>query len=819
MWKNHLVAAFRNIARNRLYTAVNIGGLTIGFAAALLIALYSADQISYDRFFPGYDSVYRIVSDIQPAAGAPMRLDLTNASLGATLKSSLPDIDSVARLKSTRMGVRQGDREYIEDFFWADPSLFDVLPLKAITGDPHDSLNEPGSVILTRRMAQKYFGRTDVVGRTLEIRRRETLRITAVLEDLPSSSHFTAEIIASGRASFSALTIFDARPANTREIRAEVFTYFRLKPGASRAAMNAQLRQLSESMSDTLAGRSSISAVPLTDIHFMPTGLGAMKPADDPRTVWTLGLIGMLIVLMATVNFVNLMTARSVQRALEVGVRKASGAGQGQLIAQFVGESLLYVIASALLAVSLVELLLPHFSALLGRQIESHYLQRPAFAAAIVSATLVIGVLAGIYPAYLISRFTPSAVLYGKTAGPPGGARLRKILTLVQYSILVGLAVAALVMYRQTHFALEERLHVPTDQVAMIRTGCRDALRQQLTNLPGVSATACSSLSMQNTSLTTGVFRPPGALGSADISLRMTAVDDGLLELFSLSPLAGRFLSRSHAGDLYPAPTGPGRTPFSNDFLFDGAVPPPVPAVINETALRVLGFQSPRAALGQVLRMNGDSGNATFDVVGVSADLPIDSVREPVQPTVYYLAPSHFRLMYLKLSGNTLPATLQAIADVWKKSGDPRPLELSFLDRYVADLHQDITRQSRVLAALTATALVVACLGLLGLATYSAERRTREIGIRKALGADSSAIARWMLWDLVRPLLWATAVAWPVAFYFLDRWLQGFAYRIDLSLWMFLGASATGLAIAVVTMLPQVLRVCRGRTVDALRAM
>lgn len=818
MWKNYLAAAWRNIARNRLYTAVNVGGLTIGFAAALLIALYSADQLGYERFIPGSGSVYRIVSEIQPKAGAPVRLDLTNASLGPTLQAQLSDIESLVRIKATRAHMRHGDREYVEDFFWADPSLFDVLPLKVALGDPHDSLNAPGSVIITRRMAQKYFGRTDVLGQTLEFRRNQTLRITAVLEDLPPNTHLTMEIIGSGRTSFSALTIFDARAPNLREIRAEVFTYFRLKPGTSRDGLNGKLRRFSAQFThDTILGAHSISAIPLTEIHFAPPGLGAMKPADDLRTVRTLNLIAVLIVLMATVNFVNLMTARSVQRGLEVGVRKTAGAGRGQLIIQFVSESLLYVIVSATLAVSLVELILPYFSALLGREIESGYWQRPAFAAAIVGATFAIGILAGTYPAYVISRFQPSVVLYGKTAGPPGSARLRKALTLLQYSILVGLAVVTLVMYRQTRFALNERLHVPTDQVAMIRTSCKEVLRQQIADLPGVKAAACSSLTMQNISIASGAFKHPGKAG-ADIALRLTAVDEGLLELFSLSPLAGRFLSRAHAGDFYPIPTGPNRDAFSNDFVFEGPVPPPTPVVINETALRTLGFESAQKALGQVLRMNGAPWNASFTVAGVAADLPIDSVREPIQPTVYYLAPAHFDLLYVRLSGSTLPTTLTAIADIWKKSGDAMPLELNFLDSYVAHLHQDITRQARVLVALTVTALVVACLGLLGLATYSAERRTREIGIRKALGADSDEIARLMLWDLVRPLLWATVLAWPLAYYFMDRWLQTFAYRIDLTPWMFLGASAIGLVIAVLTVLPQVLRVCRGRAVEAIRS-
>jgi putative ABC transport system permease protein len=812
MWKNYLAATLRNISRNRLYAAVNVGGLAIGFAAALLIVLYNTDQLGYDKFIPGHDAVYRLVSVGQPPAGAPIRSDLVNVEFAAALKAALPDIQAVTRLKPTRMSVRHADREYAEDLFWADPSLFDVLPLRVASGDPHESLNEPGSVIVTRQLAQKYFGRTDVVGETLEIRRRQTLRITAVLEDLPANTHFNGQIIASGRASFSALTIFDAQPVSWG-LKAQVYTYLRLKPSASRKVFDQELQRFSQNLLHDTGSGHSISAIPLTDIHFTPVGLGAMKPADDPRTVETLSWIGVLILLMATVNFVNLMTARSVQRALEVGVRKTSGAGRPQLIVQFMAESLLYVVISALIAVSLVELLLPYFSAFLGRPIESRYWQRPAFVAAILGVTLVIGVLAGTYPAYMISRFKPSAVLYGKTAGPPGSARLRKTLTLLQYSILVGLAVVTLVMYRQTQFALDERLHVPTDQVAIIRTSCGDTLRTQLTHLPGVNAAACSALTLQNISIMGAAFRLSGA-ADADVTLRLTAVDEGLLEFFSLSPLAGRFLSRARAGDRYPVRPG-NAAPY--DFRFEGSEPPPVPAVLNETALRLLHFRSPQAALGQVLRMNGAMGNAGFTVVGVSADLPIDSVREPVQPTLYYLSPADFGLMYLNLKGDTLSTTLAAIADIWKKSGDPGPLQLSFLDRYVADLHQDITRQSRVLAALTCMALVVACLGLVGLSTYSAERIRREVGIRKALGADSGAIARLMLWDLVRPLLWATVLAWPLAFFFLDRWLHAFAYRIDLSPWMFVGASTIALVVAVITMLPPILRVCRSRPVEALR--
>jgi putative ABC transport system permease protein len=599
-----------------------------------LIALYLTDQLSYERFIPGYESVYRIASEVQPAAGAPIRLDLVNANLAATLQSSLSDIQSVTRLKSTSMSVRHGDREFVEDFFWADPSLFDVLPLKGLSGDPRGSLDEPDSVVITRRMARKYFGRTDVVGETLEIRRRQTFRISAVLEDLPPNTHLTAEIIGSGRTSFSALTIFDARPPSSREARAEVYTYFRVKPGVSRRAVDDQVRKLSPRfLRNTVAGSYSMSAVPLTDIHFAPIGLGAMKPADDLGAVRSLSVIAVLIVLMAMVNFINLVTARSVQRALEVGVRKACGAGRRQLFIQFVGESLVYVTLSMMVAAALVELLLPQFSSFLGREIDTGYWQRPLFAAATLGATLAIGLLAGAYPAYLITRFRPAAVLYGKTAGPPGSALLRKALTVLQYSVLIGLAVVTLIMYRQTQYALDERLNVPTDQVATLRTSCGDVLRTQLRGLPGVSAAACSGYSLQNWSIISAPFRQPGAPDS-DVQLRLTAVDEGLLELFGLSPLAGRFPARDRVGDLYPA--RPPTTGFSNDFAFDDPEHPPVPAVINVTALRLLRFESPQAALGQVLRMNGEVGNAGFVIVGVSPDLPIDSVREPVQPTVYY---------------------------------------------------------------------------------------------------------------------------------------------------------------------------------------
>jgi putative ABC transport system permease protein len=810
MFRSALAAALRSMARSRFHTAIGVAGLSVAFAAILVITLFVRNELGYDAHVPGHERIYRIAFVGQPQNGAPMRFDLGNADIAAKLLAAVPEVEAVTRLKPTSLGIGTGDVEFTEELFWADPDFFSVLPMQSLSGDLRTALDEPGSAVVTRRIARKYFGSEDAIGKTLSIRRQRNLVVTAVLADPPSNTHLSAEIFASGRAPYSALSIFDARPPAPPQMGAEVFTYLRVRPGVSGASLDAALKRFGESYPlDMTWGSYSLKAVPLTRIHFEPAGLGAMKPPGSLTAIRAMSAVGVLILVMAVINFVNLTTARSVRRAVEVGVRKVSGANRGQLAIQFIGEALLYAVCSLVLALALVETCLPHLNALLGWDISFRYADQLGFVLLMLAAAAATGVLAGIYPAWILAGFNPRAALYAAARSAESGV-VRHVLVTAQFAILTGLLLATFVIYRQTDFALNHRLRVPTNQLVMLRTSCGDMLRRKVLEIPGVGAAACSALSLQQISITSAGFRKPDG---GSLTLRMTAVDEGLFELFGMTPLAGRFFSRTRTADRLPA----GYDGNGNNFEYDGPEPPLAAAVINATAARQLGATTADAALGRMLRMEGDGNFVVFQVVGVVPDFPADSIREPVQPTIYYFAPAHFGLMLAKFSGQDIPGMLVAMEKLWKEMGDPRPMDLVFYDRYVAELHRDVTRQAGASAAFSLVAAAIACLGLLGLSALIAERRTREIGLRKALGASTSDVMRLLLWQFSKPVLCGTLIAWPVAGYLMQRWLSGFAYRIDLPLWLFPATTLATVSIALATVSTHALWVARAKPVSALR--
>ncbi|MEO6080825.1 MAG: ABC transporter permease [Steroidobacteraceae bacterium] len=810
MFRSALAAGLRSMARSRFHTAISVAGLSIAFAAILVITLFVRNELGYDGHVPGHERIYRIAFVGQPHDGAPMRFDLVNADIAARLLEGVPEVEAVARLKPTSLSIGRGDVEFTEELFWADPDFFSVLPMQIWSGDLRTALNDPGSVVVTRRIARKYFGTEDAIGKTLSIRRQRTLIVTAVLDDPPSNTHLAAEIFASGRAPFSALSIFDARPPAPPQLGAEVFTYLRVRPGISEAALDAALKRFGETYPLNMTwGSYSLHAVPLTRIHFEPAGLGSMKPPGSLNAIRAMSAVGVLILVMAVINFVNLATARSVRRAVEVGVRKVSGANRGQLAIQFIGEASLYAVCSLVLALALVETCLPRLNALLGWDIGFRYTDQPGFLLVLLAAAAVTGVLAGAYPAWILAGVKPRAALYAAARSAESGI-VRHVLVTAQFAILTGLLLATFVIYRQTDFALHHRLRVPTDQLVMLRTGCNDTLRRKVLELPGVEAAACSALSLQRISISSAGFRKPDG---GSLTLRLTAVDEGLFELFGMAPLAGRFFSRNRAADRLPA----GYDVNSNWFAYDGPEPPLASAVINATAARQIGATTADAALGRVLRMEGEGSFVVFQVIGVVPDFPADSIREPVQPTIYYFAPAHFGLLVAKFSRQDMPGMLAAIEKLWKEVGDPRPLDMVSYDRYVAELHRDVARQAAASAAFSLVAATIACLGLLGLSALIAERRTREIGLRKALGATTSDVMRLLLWQFSKPLLWGNLIAWPVAGWAMHRWLNGFAYHVDLPLWLFPATALTTVLIALATVSAHAMRVAHAKPVTALR--
>ena len=812
MLRNYLAAALGNLRRNWLYSGLTILGLAAGFAAAMLIGLYVRDEYSFERFISGYQHVYRLEMDVATPGQKPARTDSSVVNAAANLALDFPEVEQVARLSRSSQWVGWGEARTRERVAWVDPDFFKVLSYPVLAGDPVAAMNDPDGVVLTRSMARKYFGVDAPIGRTLPIQSvgggpppyeaAHPMRVMAVLRDVPSETHLEPfGIFASGRAAWSGLTFTEwfyrlspARP------EVSVWTYARLRPGVSPDRIRDGLA--------AFAARHYRGAIgwrlrfePLKDLHF--TG--------DARAVdGGIAAVGGLIVLIAAINFVTLMTARATRRAVEVGVRKAVGAGRADLMVQFMGEALIFVLLAMLISVALVELLLPAVNAFLQRTIAFDYLSDPRLAAAILGAALLTGVIAGLYPALVLSGFRPAWALKGSGGQAAGSAGVRQGLVVIQFAILTGLIIVAATIWRQTSFALDNLLRLNEDQVLYVVSPCTSAFRGELLTLPGVNGVSCASdQAMGQFSLKTLVREP----GRGNISVDTAPVGAGFFELHGLKPLAGRFLSEDRGEDvvLYRPDAGPDSQPT---------------VVLNESGARQLGFRTPQQAIGRSIdwgRWTAAPANGALPaprssrIVGVVRDFTLASIRTPIEPTMYFLDPRGGGVVLARLDGRRLPETLRSIDGLWARTGHTRPIYREFLGQTMREGYRDVEVQAAIIGASTGLAILIACIGLFALAAFTAERRTKEIGVRKAMGASSADVMRLLLWQFTKPVLWANLLAWPVGFWAADHWLHGFAYRVSLPPWLFAAASSAAVLIALLTVSTHAWSVARARPATALR--
>ncbi len=821
MLRNYLAAALRNLLRNRAYATINICGLALGFAAVLVLALYVRDEYSFDQFFPDNEQVYRVMETIQLPGQAPVRIAATASNIAAAMKLDFPEVEAATRLSYAGVALRESDIEAPANAYWVDPDFFRVLPMKVIAGTLDGALGKPDGIVLTRSLARRAFGSENVAGKTIEMDGKHVMRVTAVIEDLPSNTHFKFDALLPGIASFSRLSILDALEMATGTLPPEdTYTYVKLRPGATAQALAVTMRGFAkrhvtgEFSGTAISSVYTFSLVPLTHIHLDERSVGDMKPPGDPRTLQAMVAIAVLILIVAGSNFVSMMTARAARRAVEVGVRKSVGATRMQIIMQFFGESLFYVALALALAMFVVELALPSLDGFLQREIAFNYLRDPLLGFSILSTWLITAVAASLYPALVLSMFQPSSVLKGIVFLPGGSARLRQALVVFQFGTLIALIVATLTIHRQTQYAIEGRLRLPTHQILLSSTGCPVAFRDAVANLHGVQAASCVSTSTLSWGRLGTVFVTPSG---AKVSFRAAPVDRSFLELFAVKPLAGRLFSEDRGED---------------NLLRDDPASQSNPSlVINEAGARALGYATAQAAVNQFGRWERISfdgttvklgESASSQIIGVIPDFSVGSVRDVIEPTAYYIDPPNLNSIVLRLDGALIPETMRAIKALWAAQSPmtqqaSMPFDGIFLNQYVNDLYADIQRESAIFSAFSAVAVAIGALGLLGLAVFTAERRTREIGLRKVMGASRLDILRFLGWQFARPVLWANLIAWPLAYGFMRHWLEGFAYHVNLSPLIFVGASALALVIALLTVSGHAVLVARARPTEALR--
>lgn len=822
MFQNILFATLRNLARNRAYTAVGILGLSIGLCAALLTGLSVYQQLRYEHFIPGYERIYLAASGFYPGGRPPIYMSGSPGFQAARMQQVYPEIEAITRLANTPTVVKQGQIEANEWINWVDPNMLDVLPLPLISGSLQDALARPDSIVLTEHLARKYFGDQNPIGRTLLLDGKHVETVTAVARDLPrNQTNIEGDAFARGSEASSALARCDRDDIENSKRGALAicgWTLFRLNA-------KTDIGRLTERIPELIASYPPLPAQFKALAVFMPIDrvnlFEGLHPGARAALAESLA-VGALILFAACVVFVNLATARAAQRAKEVGVRKACGADRSALIVQFIGESLLTVLLASLLAMSMTELLLPKLNAFLDTTIDFDYWRQPALLAWIALGALLVSLAAGAYPALVLSSFRPKDVLKGSIA-LSGSQWSRQLLIVSQCAILIGLIVASAVVYQQRHFATHEALRVNADQVLVVHSPCQTAFVDALRALPGVRQAHCSSESF----LTDESFCNCLLKDGTPLAVNFDDDDFGAFALYGIAPLAGSV------------------EPDAADTEADnrrGEV------VINQAALKRLGFNSAAAAIGQPLELrNGDgswvahTGNGRDappqpenTIIAVVPDFAFEAVMQPIRPTVYW--PMHHvtsrasegktnepGLIAVKLKSNEIPETLTAIDRLWGEFARPADsssndtIRRYFVHDYIENLYRGVLRQAQAFGMFAVIAVVLASLGLLGLASAVASRRTKEVGIRKALGAGTTDILLMLLRQFSLPVLWASLLAWPISAWLLSRWLDSFARHVSLRPIVFVAASALALLISLATVSWHVWQVASTKPVTALR--
>jgi putative ABC transport system permease protein len=801
MWRNNLTIALRALKRRPGPAIINILGLAVGLAACLLIALWVNHQFSYDDFHPEADRIHRIALDVK-LQDREITGPITAAPLAHTLIEDIPEVET-----ATRFGDREDDVFRVDDrtftgltTFVADSLFFDVFGgFRFLHGNRATALQPTDAIVLTASTAQRLFGTTNAVGETLQ-RDNTTRRVTGVVANVPPTSHMHFDAVASDELS---------PEQASRWVGNNWYTYAKLTPGASPEAFETkvgafvqeyvapQIQQFLGMPFNQLVeqgARYQYFTQPLTSIHLHSNYQYELEANGSIAYVYTFSAIALFILLIACVNFMNLATARASERATEVGMRKALGAYRSQLAGQFLGEAVLTTTLATALALGLALLALPAFNTLAGTAISPSRALQPSILLGGLGLVAVVGLVAGSYPAFVLSHFQPATVLKSddrhSTSGH--GKRLRQGLVVLQFAISITLIIGTLVVQQQFSYIQDKRLGIDKEQVATIDRAWtlgdgQAAFVDRVAQLPGVTA-AGSGDGIFRGGMSNTVFIPDNAPTSASHSLNFLNVGIGFVETMGIEVLEGRTFA-------------PGRPADSSAVL------------INRAAAEALGWESPTEH--QLREPIGENETEAYDVIGVVDNFHYESMRQQVQPLVLQLDDVNSALYVRTASGGTA-AALEAVRAAWSDTAPDDPFQYTFLDQTYGELHRDTQRTGQLFTVFAVLAIVIACLGLYGLATYTAQRRTKEIGIRKALGATGVQIVGLLSKEFLQLVGVAFVVALPVAYLGMDRWLQDFAYRTDLGVWLFGLAGALATLIAFLTVSYQAIRAAQTNPANTL---
>ena len=814
MLGNYFKVAWRNLLRNKGYSIVNILGLAVGLACFMFIALYVIDETSYDKFHEDSDQIYRVALDRQ-YPGRVRQYAIIPHSYAAVMQSDLPEVESSMRMfffGQNRLVVKIGENLYEEEHvMWADSNFFDFFSIALLQGDERTALVEPNTVVLTESIAQKYFGTNDVIGREIDLpQANNTLMVTGVCEDVPENSHLQFDLLQSSE-TFGFLQ-------QPNYINFSAYTYLKLVPKADPSVLESKFPDLvTKYISGQMLERMGIDYAayqaqgngyhyylqPLEDIYLTSNLESEIKTPGSMQRVKFFTLIAFLIIGIASINFMNLSTARSAGRAREVGIRKTLGSNRNQITMQFMAEAVLIGVLSGLVAWGLCLVLIDQFNILTGKNISASTLLSPGFILSLLGLSAITGALSGLYPSFALSSFKPIQVLRGKIMSRTSGLGLRNALVVFQFSISVFLIISTILIYQQWIFTLNKELGYDKTSVINLQGAGgftfqqSETFKNRISDLPGVLAVGgCNT-------------RPGGQYFGISFKVNgqdeVTAgsgvmVDEGYIDCMEMEIVEGRS--------------------FSDEFMDTLSI------IINEAAVREMNLTSPIGT--QVVSndgfMNPDADNpSVYTIVGVARDFHFQSLHHIISPLFFVHNQRNPNsgvdpLVTIKMMANTTPNTLSRIEDIWMEMQPDIPFRYTFLDRDWAQLYETESTTRRVSSFFSLVAIFIACLGLLALAAFTAERRTKEIGIRKVLGASVLGIVGMLSKDFLKLVIVGIVIASPIAWWVMNGWLENFAYRIEIGWVVFVLAAVIAIVIAFLTVSLQSVKAALANPIRSLRS-
>lgn len=820
MFKNYLRIALRNLLRNKLFSAINIFGLAIGLTCCMLLLLYIRSELLFDKHQQYASDLYLLKSSGTLSSGGDKRNFITiSAPYAPTLKATFPEVVEATRIwenvvdSKTLLQVREPGKPvrsfYETRAFQADSNFFDLFTYRFVEGNPRTALHEPNAIVLSEPVARKMFGNASALNKTISIGgntgNEEVFKVTGVYKDESSRSHIDARFIVpmsagwvggflrTGSLNFSFNNMF--------------VTYLRLRPGTDMRQLERKFPAFMEQYANKdlkAAGyNKTLSLLPVTDIHLYDSVDKIISPTSSKTYLYILGSIAVFTLLIACINFMNLATARSARRAAEVGIRKVMGAEKGALVRQFLGESVILSLISLVLAFGLVAVTLPLFNQLTGKTLAAGTLLEPGIISTFIALALITGLLAGSYPAFYLSVFKPVEVLKGRFVNSISAIALRKGLVICQFVVSIGLVLATLIIQQQMEYLRTRPLGFNKDQqiVVPLRTGeshnAYTALRQEILRSNLV-------LGAEGTGYYPGIFnasdfalhRPDQPVEEVQ-TIKTNWVSPGFLQMMGFELKAGRLFSRQFMGDT------------ANRM------------VVNETTLRKLDIPMDKAIGHKLIwnRPGQDQRTETFEIVGVVKDFHFQDLHHPIQPFTFFLgAGDYYNYLIVHVNSDNMEKALSFLSQQWNTLCPNEPFEYTFLDEDFQRNYHAESRTAAIVSWFTGISICISCLGLFGLAAFAAQQRTREIGIRKVLGASIVNITAMLSKDFVRLVIIALLIASPLAWYFMHRWLEAFAYQVTISAWIFVIAGTFAIIIALVTVSTQAIRAAVMDPVKSLRS-